>query len=233
MIAPGSHNKARIIAVVGASGTGKGRYIKTELLPLFAAPVVVWSALERSDNYAAILRVPATESLAEVIAAWRAGRSAVYVPPQNPKLIADAFSLFCRAAWCMTGAVVLVEELSRVTSPSYAPPAWRDLSTAGRHQGITLIGTAQRPAQVDKDFMGNATEIRCFRVNYENDARVMANVLREPWAQMMELPDFHFIERNLSSRTNARGILGEKPQKAAPIAKKVINRAPVKSRKKP
>src|SRR3989338_3193462 len=136
-ITHGAHNKARIIAVVGASGTGKGRYIKTELLPQIAAQVVVWSALERSDNYAGILRVPATESLADMIAAWRAGKSAVYVPPQNPKLIGEAFSLFCRAAWCMAGAVVLVEELSRVTSPSYAPPAWRDLSTAGRHQGIT------------------------------------------------------------------------------------------------
>ena len=232
-ITHGAHNKARIIAVVGASGTGKGRYIKTELLPQIAAPVVVWSALERSDNYAGILRVPATESLADMIAAWRAGKSAVYVPPQNPKLIGEAFSLFCRAAWCMAGAVVLVEELSRVTSPSYAPPAWRDLSTAGRHQGITLIGTAQRPAQVDKDFMGNATTIRCFRVNYENDARVMANVLREKPEEMMQLPDFHFIERNLSSRTNTRGILGEKPQKTAPPAKKVIRSAPGKSRKKP
>src|SRR3990167_3245331 len=77
-ITHGAHNKARIIAVVGATGTGKGRYIKTELLPQIAAQVVVWSALERSDNYAGILRVPATESLADMIAAWRAGKSAVY-----------------------------------------------------------------------------------------------------------------------------------------------------------
>jgi len=47
-------------------------------------------------------------------------------------------------------------------------------------------------AGVDKDFMGNATTIRCFRVNYENDARVMANVLREKPEEMMQLPDFHF-----------------------------------------
>lgn len=220
MITSGAHNKARIIAVVGASGTGKGRYIKTELLPQFAGPVIVWSALERSDNYAAILRVPAVATLGEMISAWRAGRSSVYVPPSNPKLIAEMFSLFCRAAWNMPGAVILVEELSRVTTPSYAPPAWRDLSTAGRHQGITLIGTAQRPAQVDKDFLGNATTIRCFRVNYENDARVMANVLREKPGDMMELPDFNFIERDLSARKNTRGILGETQKKPVILKKK-------------
>lgn len=231
MTRQGAHNKARIIPVVGASGTGKGRYIKTELLPQFAGPVVVWSPLESSDNYAAILGVKAVRSLPKMIEAWKAGQSAVYVPPNDPKAMPIAFSLFCRAAWCMKGAVVLVEELSRVTTPSYAPPAWRDLSTAGRHQGITLIGTCQRPAQVDKDFFGNATEIRCFRVNYENDARVMANVLREPWEAMLELPDFHYIHRNLSARVNARGVLGELQPKTAKSAKKITCAVPAKPRK--
>lgn len=230
----GAHNKARIIPVVGASGTGKGRYIKTELLPQFSGQqVIVWSPLEKSDNYAAILGVPAGKTLPGMIEAWKAGKSAVYVPPSDPKVIAVAFSLFCRAVWNMPGAVVLVEELSRVTTPSYAPPSWRDLSTAGRHQGITLIGTCQRPAQVDKDFFGNATEIRCFRVNYENDARVMANVLREKPEEMMQLPDFHFIHRNLSARTNERGILGEKPQKTPATAKKVSRATAGNTRKKP
>lgn len=229
----GSHNKARIIAVVGASGTGKGRYIKTELLPHFTGQFMVWSPLERSDNYAAIFGVKPVYTLPDMIAAYKAGQSAVYVPPQNPKQVAAAFSLYCRAVWCMPGVVALVEELSRVTTPSYAPPAWRDLSTAGRHQGITLIGTCQRPAQVDKDFLGNATEIRCFRVNYENDARVMANVLQEKPAEMMQLPDFHYIHRNLSARTNTRGILGEISKKTAISAKKVAIRQPGKSRKKP
>jgi len=229
MTRQGSHNKAHIIPVVGASGTGKGRYIKTELLPLFFdSQKIVWSPLERSDNYAAILGVKAVHTLPEVIDAWKAGRSAVYIPPSDPKRVAEAFSLFCRAAWHMRGAVVLVEELSRVTTPSYAPPAWRDLSTAGRHQGITLIGTCQRPAQVDKDFFGNATEIRCFRVNYENDAKVMANVLREQPGEMMELPNFCYIHRNLSDRTNVRGILGETSKKPAIIAKKS---APLKPKK--
>jgi hypothetical protein len=205
----GAHNSARIIAVVGASGMGKGRYIKTELLPTFRGPVMVWSPLEKSDNYAAILGVPAVSDLGSVIAAWRAGKSSVFVPPLNPKTIAAVFSLFCRAAWHMPGAVILVEELSRVTSPSYAPPAWRDLSTAGRHQGLTLVGTCQRPAQVDKDFFGNCTEIRCLRVNYENDARVMADILRVDQGSLRELPKFGYVHRVMDERRNVAGVLGE------------------------
>lgn len=229
----GSQNEARIIAVLGASGTGKGRYVKTELLPLFPnVPVIVWSPLEVSDNYAGILKVKATKKLSDVIDSWNVGRSAVFIPPDKPKEVAESFSMFCRAVWHMKGAVVLVEELSRVTSPSYAPPGWRNLSTAGRHQGITLIGTGQRPAQIDKDFMGNATEIRCFRVNYENDARVMSGVLREPWPEMMSLANFHYIHRNLSLRENTRGVLGEEAKIS--VKPKIVQKKPAAQvRKKP
>jgi hypothetical protein len=217
----GAHNKARIVGVVGASGTGKGCYIKTVILPACSGPAMVWSPLESSDNYAEILGVRATASIPELIEAWKARRSAVYQPPMNPKLITSRFDLFCRAVWHMTGAAVVVEELSRVTTASYAPPSWKNLSTAGRHQGLTLIGACQRPSQVDKDFFGNCTEIRCFRVNYENDAKTMAQVLRVKPGDLLELPDLHYIHRMLATRENSAGILTP-PQKkpAAPVRKK-------------
>jgi hypothetical protein len=212
----GAHNRAKIIGVVGASGTGKGCFIKTELLPAIKGPAMVWSPLESSDGYAGILGVKATASIPELIGAWRAGRSAVYQPPTNPKLITSRFDLFCRAVWHMTGAAVIVEELSRVTTASYAPPSWKNLSTAGRHQGLTLVGACQRPSQVDKDFFGNCTEIRCFRVNYENDAKTMAQVLRVKPGDLLELPDLHYIHRMLATRENSTGILTPPQKKPAP-----------------
>jgi hypothetical protein len=116
----------------------------------------------------------------------------------------------------MTGAAVIVEELSRVTTASYAPPSWKNLSTAGRHQGLTLVGACQRPSQVDKDFFGNCTEIRCFRVNYENDAKTMAQVLRVKPGDLLELPDLHYIHRMLATRENSTGILTPPQKKPAP-----------------
>jgi len=108
---------------------------------------------------------------------------------------------------------VLVEELSQVTMASWSPPAWRKLSTAGRHKGMKLIGTAQRPASIDKDFLGNCTEIRCYRVNYDNDAKVMADSLNlktiyergpmdvtvavKPHEQIRTLPKYEFFTKTL------------------------------------
>lgn len=209
----GTKNKAKIVAVIGASGTGKSSYIKGELLKKYSR-LLVWSPLEKTDNYAefcggTVVRGKITEFIAQLKAGTKA---VVYVPTGNGADEKRQFDLFCRCVWEIEGAHVLVEELSRVTMPSFAPPAWKNLSTGGRHQGLTIIGVSQRPANIDKDFLGNCTEIRCYRLNYGTDAKVMADSLRmestyvqgpggrtvrrKPEMVLRELPDFHFFHKN-------------------------------------
>lgn len=234
----GAHNKARIIAVIGSTGMGKGWHIKTDLLPKLKQ-VFIWSPLEFSDNYAGVVGVRPVSRIGDLIEEGRAGRSVVFVPSDDPKVMAAEFQLFCRAVWHFDGAAVEVEELAGVTSPSHAVPPWKKLSTQCRHKGMTLIGASQRPAQIDKDFLGGTTEIRCFRLMYENDAKVMAAVLRVDWRHIMDLPDHHFIHRNMSKRVNIYGAMtGERfksledmagvvtPAKTTISAKKVSRPAP-------
>lgn len=208
----GTKNKADIIAVIGASGTGKSSYIKGELLRKFKR-LLIWSPLEKTDQYAAFCGGTVTSKITEFIALVKAGTKAiVFVPVGNDAAVKKQFDLFCRVVWEIENCHCLVEELSRVTMASYSPPAWKNLSTAGRHQGITLIGVSQRPATIDKDFLGNCTEIRCYRVNYDNDAKVMADSLNlatfyagapsgravaiKPLTRIRELPNFHFFHKN-------------------------------------
>ena len=121
--------------------------------------------------------------------------------------IKATFDRFCRIAWALPGWWIVVEELSRVTTPSYAPPAWRNLSTAGRHQGLTIIGTAQRPAQVDKDFFGNCSEVRSYCVGYQNDAQTMANVMFIKATEILALPKFHYLHRYADDNRIVRGVV--------------------------
>ena len=173
----GTRNKADIIAVIGASGTGKSSYIKGELLKSYRR-LLIWSPLEETDDYASFCSGVVTRKITDFIAAIKARTKAViFVPSGNDAAVKKQFDLFCRVVWECEGAHVLVEELSRVTMASWSPPAWKNLSTAGRHKGLTIIGTSQRPASIDKDFLGNCTEVRCYRVNYDTDAKVMADSL--------------------------------------------------------
>lgn len=209
----GTRNKADIIAVIGASGTGKSSYIKGELLKKFDR-LLVWSPLERTDDYAGFCKGIVVTRITDLVAAVKAGQKAiVYWPQGSDSEVKTQFDRFCRIVWELEGTTVLVEELSRVTMASWAPPAWKNLSTAGRHQGLTIIGTSQRPANIDKDFLGNCTEIRCYRVNYDSDAKVMADALGlqttyqptgpggraqavKPMNQLRALPNFHFFHKN-------------------------------------
>ena len=135
-------------AVIGASGTGKSSYIKGELLRSYDR-LLIWSPLEKTDKYAAFCKgVVIMGKISEFVAHLKAGtRAIVYVPTGKDTDVNRQFDLFCRCVWEIEGAHVLVEELSRVTRASYAPPAWKNLSTAGRHQGLTIIGASQRPGE--------------------------------------------------------------------------------------
>lgn len=212
----GTMNKADIHAVMGASGTGKSSYIKGNLLKKFRR-LLVWSPLEETDKYAEFCGGVVTGKISELVRLVKGkDKAIVFVPVGNDREVKKLFDLFCRIAWEMTNCTVLVEELSHVTMPSWAPPAWKKLSTGGRHKGLTIIGVSQRPANIDKDFLGNCTEIRCYRMNYENDAVVMAKSLRleaqfevgankktvkvKPEKQVMDLPDFHYFHKNRTEK---------------------------------
>lgn len=205
----GTQNSADIIGVVGASGMGKGLYVKSLLrkLPRSRA-IVVWSPLEETDDYAAVIggqRVTSITALVDAIQAKK--RRLVYVPPNDAKAMKTQFDRFCRIVWELKGWAVVVEELSRVTSPSWAPPAWKNLSTAGRHRGLTIIAAAQRPAQVDKDFFGNCTEIRTYAVGYKVDAQAMADTMFLDYREVLALPKFHYIHRDKAAGTNTPGVV--------------------------
>jgi hypothetical protein len=201
-------HQAVCFAVIGASGTGKGVYVKDRLNGrLDGRPLLVWSPLEATDRYAATFNGIIVRSIAGLCTRVR-GRAPVIVfaPSLRPKMLKQQFDLFCRTAWLTRRAIVLVEELSRVTSASYAPASWQNLSTAGRHQGLTVIGTAQRPAMIDKDFLGNCTELHAGRVNYESDARALAAVFHLPHSYFLELPDLHYVHRYMRELRNERGV---------------------------
>jgi hypothetical protein len=208
-----ARNKADIIAVIGASGTGKSSYIKGELLQRYKR-LLIWSPLEKTDRYQDFCGGARVDGrISEFVGEVKAGTKAiVFVPRGSDAEIKTQFDRFCRVVWELEGATVLVEELSRVTMASWSPPAWKNLSTAGRHQGLTIIGTSQRPANIDKDFLGNCTEVRCYRVNYDNDAKVMADTLSlekrwepgpggravsvHPMKALRSLPNFHYFHKN-------------------------------------
>lgn len=210
----GTQNRAAIYGIVGKSGSGKGLCVKGELIKKWRGAILVWSPLEDSDNYTEVIKGVVCRNIAEVVSAIQRGhkrvvlRAGEFTTPSrsfNEDMKAQ-FDRFCRIAWELVGWMVVVEELSQVTKASWAPQSWKKLTTAGRHRGLTIVGVCQRPAQVDKDFFGNCSTIRCYKVGFMADAKSMADVMFCTPAEILCLEQFHYIERDVDGNKNRTGV---------------------------
>lgn len=220
----GTQNKARIYGIVGKSGSGKGLCVKGEIIKPWKGAILVWSPLEDSDNYTEVIKGIVCKSITEVISAIQKGHKRVVLRAGefSPKLIEsmlkakvkdpqsillkEQFDRFCRVAWELVGWMIVVEELSQVTRASWAPQAWKKICTAGRHRGLTVVGVCQRPAQVDKDFFGNCSTLRCYKVGFMTDARSMADVMFCDSQAILSLGYLHYIERDVDNNKNRLGV---------------------------
>lgn len=196
---------ADCIAVLGARGSGKSTWFRQLLEKRRPTRLGLWD-VKREHG------LQGTTDLGEYVRALRGRtwRLAFYPTMTDDKRRALEFNIWClamyRAKHCFAG----VEELAFVTTPSRSPQGWRTLSLLGRDENpeggdVTVAATSQRPASVDKDFLGNATLIHCGRLPYEDDAKTVARTLGVPAAELMALEQLHWIERGQADTAARRG----------------------------
>lgn len=122
----------------------------------------------------------------------------------------EHFDTFCRLAWVWLrskAGTLVVEELADVTSPAKAPAAWGAIVRKCRHiKGAHVFALTQRPAESDKTIVGNAAVVHAGFFNFPEDADYCARILRVDVGELLELPEFHFIERDMRARMTTRGV---------------------------
>lgn len=214
-------NRPDIRAYVGGTGSGKGASVREHLEKIKPRRLLIWDPL---GEYAYCCKVVTgdMEVVARTIKAAKSygessalgGFSISFFPGPDARKFADNFEKFCRLAWWAGDADVLVEELADVTTASHAPPLWGRMVKQGRHRRLRLIGCTQRPASVDKDFLGNVTYVRVFCLNWPADVPVMAAVVRAPQADVAALlttetdkeTTIRFIERERATGKTTPGV---------------------------
>lgn len=195
--------KPLILAALGARGTGKSAWVKQTLEVIHPTRLAVWDLMQEHEG-------AATDKLGDAIRAMRSSSFRVaFHPSRDDDERARQFELWCTALLAAGRATCLVEELAFVTKPSWAPRAWREMILLGRHpkHQLSIIGTSQRPAQVDKDFLGNCDLVHSGRLAARNDARVVAEVLGVDFRELLQLPDLAYIERAAGASSASRGAL--------------------------
>ena len=184
-------NKPSIVAVIGATGSGKSHYVK-KVLKKIKGRILIW---DFKNEYSAE-GFTATTSLGDVSRALRGSKNArvAFLPSMDDKIRAREFDQCCEFVYALGDLTFLVEELKFVTRPNWSPMAWSKITMSGRDLGIRVVGTSQRPASIDKDFFGNCTLVRCGALGYDDDIVVMAKSMRLDRKQIEKLTEYQFLQ---------------------------------------
>lgn len=200
-------NEAHIWGVMAASGEGKGVWVKQQLAALRPARFVAWDPKDEYGEFA-----PRLERTLEGVrlAMLQAGRGRLAVryrvkPGTSPKQRRREFEGLCMLVQAWGQCTFVAEELSQVTTPSWAPAAWQDMTTGGRHESVHIIGVAQNPALIDKTFLSNCTLIHVGPLREYRHRQAVARSMDVPIEDITELTQFHWIERDHKSRTLRKG----------------------------
>jgi len=188
-----------LVAVIGARKTRKTTQVKDWLKKTPPRRLLIWDPIGGVQfGYDAVGTV--FDDRTKLIDYVGARPSfAVVFHPGKLSTYEEKFNWFCLLASELKNLTVVVDELADVTSPSWAPDAWREITRKGGNYGIASFGITQRPAEVDKTFLGNCSFIHCRRCNDEASIRTMAGYLRLPYADVAALTGYEFYERNMDT----------------------------------
>jgi hypothetical protein len=199
----GADADLQLWAVVAASGTGKGVWIKRQLRRIKPRRLAIW---DFKDEYGEVTG-GATMSgcLADVRARMKEagadGPAAIRYAPRGggDKSIRREFEAFCELVYAWEHCLFVAEELAMVTTPGWAPAAWRKMCTSGRHARVHIIGVTQRPALVDKSFLGNTTLMHAGPMRERSDRLTIARAMDIDEGRLNALVKFQWLEKSFDS----------------------------------
>lgn len=187
--------RADVRVYIGATGSGKGASMRAHLRQDKPTRLVGFDPMHEWGDVAT--PVP---TVAEAIRAMKAKRFAVVWQPDDDtdtdsKAFKADFQLLCKAAFLAGDLTFLAEEVETFTKPTWAPPAWRNLTKRGRHVGIKVVAAMQRPADADKALLSSCTYVRCFALREHEDRQRMAKSLAVDLAQIERLKTLSYGNR--------------------------------------
>lgn len=202
-----AQKKADILIAIGATGSGKSTRIKADMDRRGLQRLLVIDTMREYTDLPSFTRI---DKLVEAVKA--PAFRVRFLPSDDPKVARQQFDILCLLAMQVGRCALLAEELSNFVRANGGGAGWTAVMTRGRHAELTLYGTSQRPALIDKTALSQATRLYCGNLEFPEDVRVMATMLStaaEPVApeEIQSLGPWDFIEKHRETKTLHRGNL--------------------------
>lgn len=111
---------------------------------------------------------------------------------ENENQVAE-FNQALRVLFYRGNVLIVIEEVQNFSSP-HAMPHWLKSSLlTGRHRGLALMFTTQRPGECHKTIVSQANHVYCGSLHEKNDIDYVRSVLNDKAFQLVNLPERKFL----------------------------------------
>jgi DNA helicase HerA-like ATPase len=103
------------------------------------------------------------------------------------------FNEILRISYYFGNIQIVIEEIQMHCHTGWIPSWLKKNLLIGRHQGISLLFTSQRPGEVHKTIVSQCHHIFCGKLIDSNDIKYVSNFLNQDSQKLISLPDRKFI----------------------------------------
>lgn len=177
---------------MGRRGCGKS-YLAKRLQELWPKRVIIDSLNEYKDGD----KVKTFKDFCEKLIEFKntKAKSFVLVFQFNPEeeLNEETFNQILRVCYYFGNIQIVIEEVQLYASPHRLPHWLKQCLLTGRHKGLSLLFTTQRPGELNKTILSQCAHIFCGQIVEGNDLRYIASFLNQDAQRLSSLPERRFI----------------------------------------
>lgn len=198
------------LLILGRRGCGKSHLAKG-LQKLWPRRVVIDTMAEYS-NEPGVEKVFDFDQFAKRLTelAQKREKKFVLVFQFSPEADAqeDLFNEILRLCFYFGNVQIVIEEIQFWSTPHQLPKWLKNCLLIGRHHGLSLLFTSQRPGQVNKTILSQCGHIFCGQIFEGNDLNYLANFLNQKSDLLINLPDRQFLYFSKAGLTQISNDLG-------------------------
>lgn len=180
------------LLVMGRRGCGKS-YLAKRLQDLWPRRIIIDSLGEYTEG----IQVTGFSQFCDELLKLKQKNEKQFVlvfkfDPEVP-VSDDLFNQILRVCFHFKNVQVVIEEIQRYSSPHYLPHWLDQCLFVGRHKGLSLLFTTQRPGMLNKGILSQCAHVFCGQLIDGNDVSYVSGFLGEHGNKLISLPERQFI----------------------------------------